>query len=117
MDAQVIGIAGTPTTMPQMDLYVPPATTGQHIVPMITGQTEEEQQAQVACSEVLGSIPQLPSSGVDWPTFLVGSGSFPALDASIRQNLSDSGRSDYQPTYDIINDALSVVASKQTPLT
>lgn len=120
MDAEIVGIPGGGSSLPQMDLFVPSAATGSHAVPIVTGQAEEEQQAQVLCQQVLGSIPQVPSGGVDWPSYLAGQispAAFGALDASIRANLSAGGRDDYRPVYDIVNDALSVAAVKQTPLT
>lgn len=120
MDAQLVGTGlGTPSTgnFPVMDLYVPAANTGQHIVPIISGSVEDAQQAQVLCTMVLGSIPQLPSAGVDWPGFLAGTNGIGQLDAGIRANLAAGGHSDYYPDYDIQpgqnGDALTVQAKKQ----
>ena len=64
MDALLSGTGvGTPSTglLPETDLSVPVAITGQHIVPIITGSVEDAQQAQVLCNQVIGSIPQLPN--------------------------------------------------------
>ena len=100
-----------------MDLYVPPAPTGQHIVPIITGSVEDAQQAQVACIQVLNSIPQLPGVGVDWPGFLAGTNGIGQLDAQIRANLAAGGHSNFYPTYNIApssnGDTLTVTATEQ----
>jgi hypothetical protein len=122
MDAQLVGTGiGTPATggFPVMDLYVPPAPTGQHIVPIISGSVEAAQQAQVLCIMVLGSIPQLPAAGVDWTNFLVGTNGIGQLDAQIRANLKAGGHSNYYPAYNIQpgpnGDTLSVTAVQQAP--
>jgi hypothetical protein len=83
----------------------------------MTGQAESDQQAQVLCQLVLGSVPQVPDAGNDWPTFL--SGAAPQLgqiDANIRETLKRGGRSDYAPDYDVVNDQLSVNAVRQPGL-
>jgi hypothetical protein len=120
MDAQLVGTGlGTPATsnFPVMDLYVPTAVTGQHIVPIITGDQENAQQAQVLCIQVINSIPQLPGIGVDWMGFLAGTKGIGQLDASIRANLAAGGHSDYSPNYDIQpsgnGDRLTVTAVQQ----
>jgi hypothetical protein len=120
MDAQLVGTGlGTPTTgnFPVMDLYVPPAVTGKHIVPIITGSVEDAQQAQVLCNMVKGAIPQLPDAGVDWAGFLAGTDGIGQLDASIRANLSAGGHNDFYPSYDIVysknGDKLNVTAVQQ----
>ena len=113
MDAKLIGLIGSPTIMPTVDLYVPAATTGQHIVPIITGSEEEKQQAQVAVGQVKGMIPQLPDAGADWLGFIAGDVAFGDLDAQIRKSLSDGGHTGYNPDYDIVDDALTANAVKQ----
>jgi hypothetical protein len=114
MDAALVGLGGT---SPSVDFYVPPAATGQHIVPILVGQAESDQQAQVLCQLVLGAVPQVPDAGNDWPTFL--SGPAPQLgqiDAEIRSTLKRGGRSDYAPDYDVTNDRMTVNAVRQPGL-
>ena len=113
MDAQLIGVAPSLPSLPSVDLYVPVATTGKHIVPIITGQAEEMQQAQVLAQLVLNMIPQLPGVGSDWIGFIGGTLAFPVLDAQIRNTLANGGHSDYYPDYNVVNDALTVNAVKQ----
>ena len=114
MDAALVGLGGS---SPSVDLYVPAAATGQHIVPIITGKAENDQQAQVLCQLVLGAIPQVPAAGNDWPTFLTGpSPQLGQIDADIRATLKQGGHSDYAPDYDVINDQLTVNAVLQQGL-
>ena len=113
MDAQLIGVAPSLPSLPSVDLYVPVATTGKHIVPIITGQAEEEQQAQVLSQLVLNMIPQLPGVGSDWIGFIGGTLPFIVLDAQVRNTLANGGHSDYYPDYNVVNDALTVNAVKQ----
>jgi hypothetical protein len=123
MDALLSGTGvGTPSTglLPETDLSVPVAITGQHIVPIITGSVEDAQQAQVLCNQVIGSIPQLPNAGSDWSTFFTGPiiNGLGALDASIRANLAAGGHSDFYPDYSISpggpnGDFLTVMPIKQ----
>lgn len=121
MDAQLVGTGiGTAATagFPATDLYVPPNVTGKHIVPILTGISEAAQQAQVLCTQVIGSIPQVPTAGADWATFLAGNNpQLGALDASIRRNLAAGGHSDFYPDYNVqptVNgDQLTVTAKQQ----
>jgi hypothetical protein len=116
MDAQLNGLANTLPNLPSLDVYVAPAATGKHIVPILTGTAEEEQQAQVLCQLTLNMIPQLPGIGNDWIGFLTGSIAFLQLDMEIRQTLANGGHEDYYPDYSIVNDALTVQAMKQAAL-
>jgi hypothetical protein len=86
----------------------------EQIVPMITGDEEDLQAAEVAAALILDSIPQLPGVGVDWVGFTGGTTSFATIDAQIRQMLNDAGQEDFYPTYDIVNGLLSVTVSKST---
>lgn len=122
LDATLVGTGvGTPATanLPVIDLEVPAAPTGHHIVPILTGTLAAAQEAQVLCIMVLGSIPQLPSAGVDWPGFLAGTNEFGALDASIRANLNAGGQGGtFYPDYSINpggpnGDYLTVTALQQ----
>ncbi len=114
MDAQVIGLGGT---APGIDLSVPAAATGSHVVPILTGSAETDQQAQVLCQMVLGSVPQVPDAGNDWSTFLAGaSPQLGQIDADIRATLKRGGQSDYAPDYDVMNDQLTVNAVQQPGL-
>lgn len=112
MDAQVQG-TGQPSSAPIIDLYVPPAATGSHIVPILSGSAETAQQAQVLCETFLNSIPQVPGAGNDWVGFLSENVPFGQLDAQIRATLADGGHSDFYPNYDIQNDALIVTPTQQ----
>lgn len=115
MDAQLNGIGAVGLNAPQVDLNVPVAATGSHIVPILTGQPESDQQAQVIAAMFKDSIPQLPGVGPDWLGFLTGGGtvSFPELDGQVRAHLGLGGHSDYFPDYNIVNDALTVSAKQE----
>ena len=111
MDAAVVGLGGT---APIVDVLVPSATTGSHIVPMLTGKAESNQQAQVLCQLILGAIPQVPDAGNDWPTFLTGPApQLGQIDADIRATLNRGGHPDYAPDYDVVNDQVTVNAVLQ----
>ena len=113
MDAQIIGLGGI---APTVDFYVPPAVTGQHIVPMVTGAVEDAQQAQMLAFLILDGVPQLPGKGSDWLGFMTNNLPFGQLDAQIRKAMEDGGHGDYSPDYDIVNDQLTVHAVKQGAL-
>lgn len=111
MDAQLSGETGTP---PTWDFALTLGANGADSVPIITGALEAQQQAEVACYLILGSVKQIPAAGVDHLGFLGGEVNFGQLDAQIRQFLLNVGRNDFYPDYDIINHGLSVVPRKVT---
>jgi hypothetical protein len=107
VDAQLASEAGTP---PTWDLYFSPTSPAASggVVPIISGTQEALQQASVAATIVLNGIPQLPGVGVDHLGFLAGSVLFGQLDAQVRQAISNSGHPEYVPSYDIVNNVLTV---------
>lgn len=109
MDAKIQGETGTP---PTMDFFVQPLPGGGDIVPMISGAEEAQQEAYIATSIILNSIPQLVGVGVDHLGFLGGTLAFGALDAQIRQFLINCGRGDFYPDYNIVNHGLVVIPTK-----
>lgn len=85
-------------------------------VPIITGEEEELQNAQLATYVQKDSIPQLAGNGhgVDWSGFLSSSTAFGEIDAQIRANLEYSGLSEsYAPFYSIENEKLKITVRKQ----
>lgn len=76
------------------------------IVPIISGNDEKIQNAILAGFLELGTIPQLPDVGVNWPGFMTGAVSFGELDTGIRQSLQDAGVGQFQPDYDLEEDSL-----------
>jgi hypothetical protein len=100
--------------LPVWDFFV---DTTLMIVPMLTGALEAQQQAEVAAVLILGSIPQLPDVGVDWPGFLGGTVTFPSVDSAIRSMMTKAGHSDYAPDYTLVNGLLGVTAKKNASAT
>lgn len=109
MDAQLDTEVGNP---PTWDFFLILGEDGADYVPLITGLQEEAQNAAVAAVLFLGSIPQLPDTGVDHLGFLTSTTTFGQLDSQIRIALRNAGRSDYLPDYDIVNNQLVVKALK-----
>ena len=89
-----------------------------NIVPVITdsgqpGSIEDAQHAQLAAYTQRGTIPQIPGWGVEWVEFFTGGVNFGVVDGEIKQNLIAIGLSNYRPTYDIVNEKITVaVVSK-----
>ena len=105
MDAQLASESGTP---PTWDFYVEPIPAGGDIVPIIAGSQETAQEAAVAATLLLNGIPQLPGVGVDHLGFLAGTVLFGELDAQIRTAIANTGNSQYVPSYDIVNNGLTI---------
>lgn len=82
------------------------------IVPILSGGKEEVQCATLACFLEAGTIPQIPSMGVDWAGFLTGSKTFGEIDAEIRQSLIAAGREDFRPEYRIDGDRLTLEVAR-----
>ena len=84
-----------------------------NIVPVLNdsgqnGSIEDAQHAQLAAYIQRGAIPQLPGFGVEWVEFFTGTTNFGVIDGEIKQNLLAVGLSNYRPTYDIVNEKLTV---------
>ena len=82
------------------------------IVPIITGDQENQQAAAMAAFIQIGTIPQLPEEGVDWTGYFTGDVPFNEIDNSIKNNLSKLGLVDYYPTYETVNDSLVAKVGK-----
>lgn len=82
------------------------------IVPIISGNEEDLQEATLACFLELGSIPQLPERGVPWTDFLTNNITFGELDSYIRESITDSGKTEFYPEYQIVDDALTLTVGK-----
>jgi hypothetical protein len=109
MDAKLQGEGGVP---PTWDFFVQAGTGGADIVPMISGDVEALQEVNVACTLVLGGVPQVPAIGVDHLGFLGGTVPFATLDAQIRKMLANVGRTDYYPDYNIVGGGLAITPRK-----
>jgi len=89
-----------------------------NIVPVLndsgqTGSIEDAQHAQMASFIQYGTVPQLPTFGVQWVEFFTGQVNFGAVDGQIKSNLMAIGLSNFRPVYDLVNDKLTVsVVSK-----
>ena len=84
-----------------------------NIVPIISGDQEALQIATLACFLEKGTIPQLPEAGVEWSAFLTKDKTFGELDAEIRQSLQKADKVEYQPSYEIEGDRLTLAVSKE----
>jgi hypothetical protein len=85
-------------------------------VPMITGEEEDLQHAQVSVFLTRNSIPQLKDNthGVDWLGFLTDNVKFGIIDSQIRDNLNYVGQADnFYPNYVIENEKLKLELRKQ----
>jgi hypothetical protein len=108
MDAQIGSSASIPGSYPTWDFSTIANGTGV-IVPIIYDQSEVSQQSSVAAFTQKGLIPQAPTIGVDWISYLTGNGSYSEynLDADIRVALNNVG-AQYIPQYSVLNGNLSV---------
>lgn len=75
-------------------------------VPIISGSNEKVQTATLAGFLELGTIPQLPDAGVNWPGFMTGAVTFGEIDSQVRQSIQDAGVPQFSPEYDLIDDRL-----------
>lgn len=82
------------------------------IVPIISEDEENLQNAILAGFLIKGTIPLLPDAGVPWPDFLTKKITFGDLDYFVRESLVQVGREDYNPQYDIQKDMLVMTMSK-----
>lgn len=83
-------------------------------VPIIMDSKEEMQSATIAGFLILGTVPQLPEAGVPWLEFLTGKIQFGVLDFYVRESLSNVGRDDFYPQYDVEKDQLTMSVGKLT---
>ena len=82
------------------------------IVPIICDDTEDMQAAIMAGFLIMGTVPQLPEAGVPWTEFLTNKITFGVLDFYVHESLSNVGRDDYYPQYDIVDDQLTMNIGK-----
>ena len=83
------------------------------LVPIVKDEKEDIQSATLACFLERGTIPQLPDIGVPWTEFLMGNITFADLDVEIRQSIQLAGMDEYRPQYQIENDKLTLVVTKE----
>lgn len=83
-------------------------------VPIIKDEKEEMQSATMAGFLIMGTVPQLPEAGVPWTEFLTGKITFGVLDFYVRESLSNVGRDDFYPQYDIEKDRLTMSVGRLT---
>jgi len=76
------------------------------IVPIISDNKENIQQATLACFLEQGTIPRLEDAGIPWTKFLTNELSFGELDALIRESIRKAGQDEYRPEYYISGDKL-----------
>lgn len=107
MDAQMKVQETTPQS-PVWDLKVIDG-----IVPVISGNKEELQNAILACFLEKKSIPQLPEMGVAWTDFFTSKITFGELDVQIRDSLYAAEKSEFRPEYEIVNDKLTLNVTKE----
>ena len=76
---------------------------------MLTGAAEEKQRAIVASFVQRGTIPQLPTTGIQWAEFLTGTVGYAELNAQILDALHNSALTyAYVPTYKENNGTLNI---------
>ena len=83
-------------------------------VPIVYDEKEEMQSATIAGFLIMGTVPQLPDAGVPWTEFLTGKITFGVLDFYVRESLSNVGRDDFYPQYDIEKDRLTMSVGRLT---
>lgn len=77
-------------------------------VPIIMDDEEDLQGAVIAGFLIMGTVPQLPQAGVPWTEFLTHKITFGVLDFYVRESLSNVGRDNFYPQYDIQDDKLTM---------
>ena len=75
---------------------------------VIKDDEEDLQCATIAGFLIVGTVPQLPEAGVPWTDFLTGKIPFGVLDFYVRESLSNVGRDNFYPQYDIQDDKLTM---------
>ena len=79
----------------------------------VNGSIEDAQHAQMAAYIQRGTVPQLPQFGVEWVEYFTGGVNFGVVDGQIKSNLISIGLSKFRPTYDLVNDKLTVAVVSQ----
>lgn len=82
------------------------------IVPIISDDTEELQNAIIAGFLIKGTVPLLPNAGVPWTNYLTNKITFGVLDFYVRESLLNVGADNYYPEYDIEEDQLTMSIGK-----
>jgi hypothetical protein len=73
------------------------------IVPILESSQENSQAATIAAFLQLGTIPQLPTTGIPWVEFFTGEVQFNQIDSSIKSALNLLGLISFYPQYDLVN--------------
>ena len=81
-------------------------------VPIITDDAEDLQCAILAGFLIKGTVPQLQDAGVPWTDFLTKKITFGVLDFYVRESLTNVGKDNFYPEYDIQNDQLTMSIGK-----
>lgn len=82
-------------------------------VPIVYGETELSQRANLSGFLQTGSVPQLPDAGVPWQQYLTNKITFGELDAWIRQSLIQAGAVTYYPRYELSKDGLRLTVDRR----
>ena len=98
MDARMQSSQSLPNQYQTWDYYVDSG-----IVPILEGSQEDSQAAAIAAFIQLGTIPQLPDTGVPWVEFFTGEIQFNQVDSSIKSALNKLGLISFYPQYDLVN--------------
>ena len=109
MDARMQSSTSAPNKYQTWDYYVVDG-----IVPIIEGKNEQSQNASVASYLQLGTIPQLPNTGIPWVEFFTGQTDFNSIDGAIKSALNSLGLSVFYPEYDLQNDNLVCTIKEST---
>ncbi len=86
----------------------------QGIVPIISGDEENLQNAIQAAFLVKGTVPQLPDAGVPWTDYLTQKIDFGSLDYYVRDSLQKAEKGIFYPLYDIQDGKLTMNIEKLT---
>lgn len=112
MDAQLQSSSTPADSYQTFDYFV-----DGNIVPVLddagaVNSLEDQQHAQLAAYLQYGTIPQLPSFGVQWVEYFTKQVNFGVVDGQIKSNLLAIGLPTFFPDYDIINQKLVVGVRK-----
>ena len=107
MDALMQSSQSLPNQYQTWDYYVQDG-----IVPILTGSVEESQAATIAAFIQLGTIPQLPDSGIPWVEFFTGTVQFNQIDNAIKLILTQLGLTSFYPQYNLVNGNLVAQVTK-----
>lgn len=82
------------------------------IVPVLSAEEEELQDATQAGFLIRGTIPQLPDAGIPWTDFLTGKLTFGELDFYVRESLRKAEKETFYPQYNIENEKMTMTIGK-----